>query len=52
MNDDEEQDSWEINPVFMGECTCEHEREDHSWGTCDMAVGPNTVCPCKAGWEE
>lgn len=32
---------------FYGECTCEHDADDHGWETCD-ADG----CPCTAHWED
>ena len=45
---DDEEDEWpEERPVSFGGCTCEHEPEEHGWGSCD-AEG----CPCEGGWEE
>lgn len=32
---------------FSGPCTCEHEREQHGWGSCNVEG-----CNCEAGWEE
>lgn len=32
---------------FTGECTCAHEREEHTWGSCGV-----DGCKCEAGWEE
>lgn len=33
--------------VFSGPCTCEHEPEQHGWGSCGV-----DGCACEAGWEE
>ena len=44
--DDHEDDVWEINPSFVG-CTCDHEPDEHGWGTCAAEE-----CPCEGGWEE
>lgn len=32
---------------FAGPCTCDHEQEEHGWGSCNVEG-----CPCEAGWEE
>jgi len=45
--DDEETGEYEEWAGFVGLCTCEHNEEEHSWGSCDQ---PN--CDCEAGWEE
>ena len=38
---------------FIGRCTCEHEPEEHGWGSCDRGPGsPTEGCDCEAGWEE
>ena len=37
----------EYQSYFSGECTCEHPKEEHTWGSCGV-LG----CTCKAGWEE
>lgn len=49
----------EINPSFEGTCTCEHDAEQHGWGSCEVAVtagGPGgqglLPCQCEAGWVE
>jgi len=42
--DDEE---WEETAYFIGPCTCEHEDQQHGWGSCGV-----DDCPCEAGWEE
>lgn len=47
MTMDDEADVWEERPTFQGECTCEHDRDEHTWGACDV-----DGCPCEAGWEE
>jgi hypothetical protein len=33
--------------AFIGPCTCDHEPEQHGWGSCDQ-----DGCTCEAGWEE
>lgn len=45
MTDDEA--TWEEHTYFTGECTCDHDQEQHGWGHCDV-----DGCPCEAGWEE
>lgn len=49
MSDDERDDEtdWEERAYFAGPCTCEHAKEKHGWGSCDVED-----CPCEAGWEE
>lgn len=49
----------DVNPTFEGTCTCEHEPEQHGWGSCDVMFQPRGVagqmlmpCPCEAGWVE
>jgi hypothetical protein len=37
--DDHEEQIW-----FIGPCTCDHDREEHGWGSCDV-----DDCDCKAG---
>ena len=37
---------YEIVPAFM-DCTCEHEEDQHGWGSCDVEG-----CDCLGGWEE
>jgi hypothetical protein len=32
---------------FEGDCTCEHFKEEHDWGSCDQPG-----CVCSAGWSE
>jgi hypothetical protein len=46
LPDQEEEPDEEIS-YFVGECTCDHEMEDHGLGCCDMEG-----CECTAGWEE
>jgi hypothetical protein len=41
----------EYQVSFEGPCTCEHEPEEHSWGSCGVEVG-GVECPCEAGWVE
>lgn len=46
---DEIEDDWicpEDNATFQ-DCTCEHEPEQHGWGSCDVEG-----CPCEGSWEE
>jgi hypothetical protein len=59
-----DEDAWEEFPTFQGVCICDHEREEHGWGDCDVEVYNGTVitsreryeirlaCLCGAGWEE
>lgn len=49
-----EEDEYEEHYSFVGECICDHEREEHSWGLCGVETGSDVgdVCPCEAGWEE
>jgi hypothetical protein len=37
---------YEEQTYFVG-CTCEHEAEQHGWGSCKV-----DDCPCEGGWEE
>lgn len=55
----EDDDYIEINPIFEGTCTCEHEPEQHGWGSCDVVFQPGGTagqmlleCQCEAGWVE
>lgn len=55
MSDDEDE-SWEEFPTFQGTCTCKHEPDDHSWGTCNKdgcnlrsGVGRVITFPIKRG---
>jgi hypothetical protein len=52
VTDDEEDEEYpEYQASFVGPCTCDHEQEDHTWGSC--SVEENGVeCPCEAGWQE
>lgn len=37
----------EDNAYFCsGECSCDHEPEQHGWGECEVEG-----CKCKANWE-
>jgi len=38
---------WKESCYFVGECTCSHDEQDHSFGGCGV-----DDCPCEAGWEE
>lgn len=43
-------DEWyveEYASYFEGDCTCEHEPEEHGWGECGV-----DGCACEAGWVE
>lgn len=42
----------EDHTYFIGPCTCEHDKESHSWGRCDVPGTITEDCPCEAGWEE
>jgi len=44
---DGDDEPFEYNASFVGPCTCEHEEEDHGWGSCGVEG-----CECQAGWEE
>lgn len=46
MSEDDEE-TWEEVIVFVGPCTCDHEKEDHGWGSCGQGD-----CECESGWEE
>lgn len=50
---------WEDQTYFVGTCTCDHDQEQHSWGSCDVVMRVPGIarvreieCPCEAGWEE
>jgi hypothetical protein len=45
--DDEVEEPFEYQQYFVGECTCDHDRDEHGWGSCGI-----DDCPCEAGWEE
>ena len=36
-----------LQPVYFVDCTCEHEKDEHGWGSCNV---PD--CSCEGGWEE
>lgn len=42
----------EDHAYFTGECTCDHDPEEHGWGSCDVEDASGNICPCQAGWEE
>lgn len=44
-SDDDSGDGYEAH--FAGPCTCDHDEEQHGWGSCDV-----DGCSCEAGWEE
>jgi hypothetical protein len=43
----EDEDEWEGAATFAGDCTCEHEWDEHGWGECAV-----DGCECEAGWDE
>ena len=43
----EERELPEDHIYFEGPCTCEHEREEHGYGGCDV-----DDCSCEAAWAE
>lgn len=49
--DESEEDLYEDSDYdrvyFEGDCTCEHDRNDHGWGQCN-----EEGCECEAGWVE
>ena len=45
--DDEEAFDEEECTSFVGPCSCDHEDEQHGWGSCSV-----DGCECEAGWEE
>ena len=47
MSDEEEADDWPEEQTYFVGCTCDHEPEQHGWGSCDVED-----CPCEGGWEE
>lgn len=48
MREDEPEDDEPFEYItFAGPCTCDHEPEEHGWGSCDVEG-----CECEAGWEE
>jgi uncharacterized protein involved in tellurium resistance len=32
---------------FEGDCTCDHFKDEHGWGSCDQPG-----CDCAAGWSD
>jgi len=34
----------EYQTTFEGPCTCEHDADEHGWGSC------KDDCDCEAGW--
>jgi hypothetical protein len=42
-----DEDRPEETASFVGPCTCDHEPDEHGWGSCDV-----DDCDCEAGWEE
>lgn len=38
--------------IFSGDCTCLHEKGEHSWGSCGQEDPEGFICACEAGWEE
>jgi hypothetical protein len=43
---EDDPDYYEEQTYFVG-CTCEHDPEQHGWGSCDVED-----CACEGGWEE
>lgn len=43
----EAKEEFEETVYFCGPCTCEHDQEEHGWGSCNVKD-----CKCEAGWEE
>lgn len=46
MSDDESEYP-DYATTFCGPCTCDHEPDEHGWGSCNVEG-----CQCEAGWEE
>lgn len=46
MPEDVDGDLPEDHVYFAGECTCEHDEDEHGWGWCAA-----DDCQCEAGWE-
>lgn len=44
--DEDDESEWGEHPSFFG-CTCDHEPEQHGWGSCNV-----DDCECDGGWEE
>jgi hypothetical protein len=44
---DDDDLGWEEIQTFSGSCTCDHDRDEHGWGHCDVEG-----CDCEAGWED
>ncbi len=42
-----DEDEWGEEYVSFADCSCDHDKEDHGWGSCDVES-----CPCEGGWEE
>lgn len=43
-------EDWDDIPedhVSFVDCTCDHDPDEHGWGSCDVEG-----CPCEGGWEE
>jgi len=40
-------DDIEDSPVIFGDCTCDHEPEEHGWQSCDVEG-----CECEGSWSE
>jgi hypothetical protein len=43
--DDHEEQIW-----FIGPCTCDHDREEHGWGSCNGAASTSGTCVACGGW--
>lgn len=50
MDDQEDIDQEDIDQeqrIYFAGCTCEHDKDEHGWGECDVEG-----CGCQGGWEE
>lgn len=48
MSDEEaEEELLPEDQAHMEGCTCDHDPEQHTWGSCEVED-----CPCEGGWTE
>lgn len=47
MSDDGETGDYPDEQVYFTDCTCDHESDEHGWGSCNV-----DGCPCEGGWSE
>jgi len=45
--DDDDGEEWGEEQAYFIDCTCNHEPNEHGWGSCDIEC-----CPCEGGREE